>query len=59
MTRHVHTYGCISRDAEGNMSFACGHPIGAEARAILQAYNDDNEEEFDRLVKVIGGRACV
>jgi hypothetical protein len=56
--KHIHTYGCLVKLDDGTMQFACGFPIGPEAKALLQAMNKGNQEEFDRLATELEQRWC-
>lgn len=49
MNPHIHTYGCIAKDASGKMSVVCGFPVGPEAIALIQAFNADDAADFARL----------
>jgi hypothetical protein len=53
---HIHSYGCFSKTPTGGLALTCGHPLGPEATALLEALNEDNQLEFDRISKVIEDR---
>ncbi len=56
MPKHVHTYQCVF-DGQGEpLRFQCGNPVGEEAKELLEAVNDGDEEKIASIAAVIENR---